>query len=1092
MNIKRIVSLGLAALIASVAGAADLAKQFASPPDSAKARVYWWWLNSRVSKEGITRDLEEYRAKGVGGVLLFDAGSPAGPMPAGPKFMSPEWREMVKHALREADRLGIEVSINLCSGWDSGGPWITPEYAAKQFTQSELAVEGPRHFSGKLPPPPGQAAFYREVAVQAVRAQPGRPASPRPRVTASSSQKDYPASQAADENEQSFWVSDGWHPGDAPTKEKPEWLRFEFAEPLTVRKLHLFPQTPYGPRQIEVQVSKDGQQFTTVKAFPIPNRDYVELPLPATTAKVFRILITASYATQNAQISEVSWGDKKPGGRRALLLLKSGRDSSPLWSPSGSVRALMEAPLPELEASPNDAPIDPSAIIDLTSKTGADGQLEWDVPAGAWTIVRTGCTITGARVSATSPGGEGFEMDWLNAAATDHHFKTMAEVLIQDAGSLAGKSLKYFHDDSWEVGLPNWTGGFLEEFKKYRGYEARPYLPVLAGRIVGSAGISDRFLHDFRKTVADCLAENHYGRLAELAHQKGLQTHCEAGGPCWTKAPPMDALRNLGRCDIPMGEFWQSPEWKEGGQNHATKQIACAAHIYGRTYVAAEAFTKIGPHYEESPADLKPTADIAFCEGINRFFMHTSTSSRPEDGQPGNEYFAGTHFNRNVTWWEQSGAWLAYIARCQYLLQQGRFVGDVCFFNGDIAPSFGEVKHVDPSLGPGYDYDVCNADVLLTRMSVKAGRIVLPDGMSYRLLALPNRLTMPVEILRKVKELVEAGATVAGPKPSRDPGLKNYPRCDDEVKAFADSLWGEVDGRNVTQRNAGQGRIVWGKTLREVLLADNVAPDFEYSSKGVFLDFIHRKTGDTEIYFVANRSNQLAQSECTFRVSGKQPELWDAVTGERREAAAFRQAKGRTTLPLEFAPYGSMFVVFQQPIAPDAAGQAPRNFPTYSTPFEIAGDWEARFDPKWGGPASAKFERLVSWTQRTEPGIKHYSGKATYQKTFDLPDALRGRGQPLVLDLGTVKNIAAVRLNGKNLGVVWTHPWRVEITDAVQEAGNRLEIEVVNLWAEPLDRRRGAPAGKASDAGQRPIRKRLSAAGIRLARPGDPARGGVA
>ncbi len=314
---------------------------------------------------------------------------------------------------------------------------------------------------------------------------------------------------------------------------------------------------------------------------------------------------------------------------------------------------------------------------------------------------------SGDQVFCASPGGAGPTMDFLSAAAMDFHFQKTAAILIEDAGPLAGKTLKYFHDDSWEVGLPNWTDSFLDDFRKYRGYDARPYLPVLAGVVVGGVEISDRFLYDYRRTVADCIANNHYARFAELAHAKGVQIHCEGGGPCYPKVPPLDALMNLGRTDVPMGEFRQSRHWKEKGQNIAGKQTAAAAHIYGKTFAAAEAFTKIGPHWEECPADLKPTADIAFCEGINRFFLHTWTSTRPEDGVPGHEYFAGTHFNRNVTWWPQAGAFFTYISRCQHLLQQGLFVADVCYCNGDNAPNKVEVKHADPSLGPGCSTRVC-------------------------------------------------------------------------------------------------------------------------------------------------------------------------------------------------------------------------------------------------------------------------------------------------------------------------------------------------------------------------------------------------
>ncbi|MFA6560645.1 MAG: glycosyl hydrolase [Verrucomicrobiia bacterium] len=1046
----------LCALTGIVSAADDLASRFAAPPDSAKPRVYWWWLNSLVDKEGITRDLKEYRAKGIGGVLLFDAGMPAGPMPAGPKFMSQEWLEMFQHALREADRLGIEVSVNLCSGWDAGGPWITSEFAAKHFVQSELRLVGPRRFSGKLSRPAGDSSCYRDVCVQAVREQSGNRPLPLPSVSASSAM--HPTANAVDGNEETFWVSEGRKPGEGPTQQKPEWLRFEFIEPITAKTLHLIPRTPFGPRQIEVQVSQDGQEFATVKAFSLTKEASFELPLPPTTARIFRILITDSYATQNTQVREVWWDNRKTDGRALLVALKSGRDSSPRWSPNGSIRELVEAPLPKLDVAPGDAPINPDSIVDLTAKVRADGQLDWDVPEGRWTILRTGCTITGAKVRCSNPGGEGFEMDWLSTAATDLHFKSMADVLCRKAGPLAGKSLKYVHDDSWEVGLPNWTDGFLAQFKKFRGYDARPYLPVFAGRIVTSAEVSDRFLHDFRKTVADCLADNHYGRLAKLARAKGLRIHCEAGGPCYPKAPPMDALKNLGRCDVPMGEFWQSSHWKESGQNHATKEIACAAHIYGRIYVAAEAFTKIGPHYEESFADLKPTADIALCEGINRFFLHTSTCSRSDDGKPGYEYFAGTHFNRNVTWWEQSDAFLAYVARCQHLLQQGLFVGDVLYYNGDGAPNFVEVKHTDPSLGPGYDYDVCNAEVLLTRASVKNGRIVLPDGMSYRLLVLPERRTMPVEVLRKIAALVKAGATVVGPKPLNDPGLKNYPRCDDEIAKLAAEGWGDCNGQTVMEHRFGKGRIVWGKTLRTILLADGVQPDFEFqgSDRDTFLDFIHRTAAGTEIYFVANRKDRREVADCTFRVCGKQPELWDPITGRTQPAVAFKQSAGRTTLPLEFAPHGSLFVVFRKPIATDASGPTAHNFPAYRDAQELGGPWTVQFDPKWGGPEqTVTFEKLDDWTARPEARIKHYSGKVTYRTTFE--SKIQNPKSKIYLDLGKVKNVAQVRLNGRDLGVVWTAPWHVEITDAVKPAGNVLEIDVVNLWPNRLIGDAGLP-----------------------------------
>jgi hypothetical protein len=1077
MMIKTVLAMMTFSLLAAGSQAAttqqDLTQGFQKPPNSARPRVYWWWLMSLVSKEGITKDLEEMAAKGIGGVLIFDCAGVGMPMPAAPSFMSPGWRENFRHALREADRLGLEVSVNLCSGWDAGGSWITPDHASKHFQQAELIVNGPQKFSDKLPKPVGdtpayreiamgvgtrpaaplsaQAENYREIAVQAVprKAVPGRP---RVRATASSAQPAHPVEKALDGVPQTIWVSGGYQPGDAPTRERPEWIRFEFDAPFTAGSLRLLSNEGYGPRSFDLQVSDGSAPFRTVKSFELDTKGAEALDFPETTARVFRLLFTSSYTKENIHVREVSLANMPPVviSVDPLLAIKSGRDSFPGFGEKGPIRPLVEAPLAEPQKDSGRFVVDPQKIIDLSDKVAPDGTLEWDVPPGAWTIVRTGYACNGDQIMCASPGAAGPCLDFLSKAAIEFHWKHTAEILLEDAGPLAGKTLKYFHIDSWEAGLPNGSATFREDFRKFRGYDPIPYLPVLAGHVVTSEEVSDRFLYDFRKTIGDCLAENHYGRLAELAHARGVKIHCEAGGPCYPRVPPLDALKNLGRTDIPMGEFWQSEQWKENGQHIAGKQTACAAHIYGKTLAAAEAFTSTR-YYREDFNDLKPTGDKAFCEGINRFFLHTWTSSRPQDGVPGFEYAAGTHFNRNVTWWPMAGAFMSYISRCQFLLQQGLFVADVCYYYGDNTPNQVEVKQVDPSLGPGYDYDVCNAEVLLTRMEVRDGRMVLPDGMSYRILVLPERRAMPVEVVRKLKSLVEAGATVVGPKPVRDPGLLNYPQCDAEVTKLADEIWGDCDGQKVREHRYGKGRIFWGKPLREILQADGVPPTFEYTSSGgkSFLDFIQRRAGETEIYFVCNRNERSEAVDATFRVKGKQPELWDAVTGEMRPAAAFRQEGGRTIVPLEFDPYGSTFVVFRKTIAATAAGKDERNFPVWAEPVELTGAWEVAFDPRWGGPESVRFEKLMNWPAREEPGIKHYSGRATYRKSFDLPDALHG-AKRLRLNLGVVKNVAEVRLNGRNLGVVWTAPFSVDITQAVKPADNKLEIDVINLWPNRL------------------------------------------
>jgi len=536
--------------------------------------------------------------------------------------------------------------------------------------------------------------------------------------------------------------------------------------------------------------------------------------------------------------------------------------------------------------------------------------------------------------------------------------------------------------------------------------------------------------------------------------------HPESGGP---HAVPIDAQQCLGFSDAPMSEFW-AWSWRHrvGDTNRFfVKQPASAAHAYGRKLVLAEGFTTIGPHWQETLWDnLKPSFDHALCEGLNLLVWHAFVCSPQEAGMPGIQYFAGTHLNPNSTWWSRSGPFFAYINRCQWMLQQGLFVADVAYYYGDHVPNFTQLKRTDPAqVLPGYDYDVVTEEVVLTRMSVRDGRLVLPDGMSYRVLVLPDRTTISLPVLRKLRELVLAGGTIIGPKPVQAGTLRDYPQCDAEVVQLAGELWGAPV----------KGRVIQGKTAREVLLADGVLPDFEFAltpadsmsaapsgtekqAESILLkdvpvlNYLHRRVGDADIYFVCNSSNNYVKASCTFRVAGRRPELWDPGSGRLRPAVAWSPVCRRMVVPLEFTPYGSIFVVFRKPVSIRVSGEAKGNFPTFTPLDELDGPWTVQFDPAWGGPASCEFDSLVSWTQRPEEGIKFYAGTATYRKTFDLPPSSRRKGDRVWLDLGNVKELAEVRLNGKSLGVLWAFPFRVDVTDALKSKGNKLEVDVVNFW----------------------------------------------
>jgi hypothetical protein len=1017
----------------------DLASGFTNPPDSAKPWVFMWWYG-KITPEDITQHMEELKSKGVGGVLLFDHGG----MPGVP-YAGDAWRELFRHTVREADRLGLKMGANICAGWPSGGPWVTPENSSWMVVSSDTLITGLQNYTGRLPEPTGKGFLYKDIAIQAFPFAAGKP-DPFPVVTVSSNPQEL--RNLLDGNYNTVWNA-GDNDG--------QWIQEDFGTALTVDWAWI---DIMG--KVDIQASDDGIAFrhiTTLEG-PWPQWNPVYEAVPATTARWFRIGVPAK-----ARIRDFALGTRVEVERFASLAAKRAL-TNPLGMmttrQSDQTRFIRE----DLKSLPGEPVLQVNERIDLTTSLSDSGMLNWKVPPGTWKVVRIGRSTTGL-----NNGGGGLLTDYLSPAASEQNFENAMKPLISDAGSLAGKTFQYFHEDNVEIGgVYSWTPGLLEEFQKRRGYDPSPYLAALAGEIVGNTGITDRFLADIRRTIADCVAEGHYQRWAELVHAHGVKVRAEAGGQNLPILFCNDGLMNLGKMDVPVAEFWENeywkenqwapannhaittPGWDEAAQNINAKQVASAGHLYGKNIVAAESFTSLGrrAHWGVAPADLLLYANIAFCEGINAMTIHGSATSGPEEGKPGKVFAAGTHFNHNITWWNQSDAFLKYLSRCQYMLQQGRFVADVLYYNGDEVPNVVPPKNIDPSLGFGYDYDVCNTEILLARLSVKGGRIVLPDGMSYRVLVLPDRPVIPVKVALKIKELVAAGATVMGPKPLRTPGLSGYPESEQQLKDIADAAW-------------GNGGVINGLSIREVLAKAHVSPDFSYRRKteNDLLDYIHRHTADADIYFVANRRSTQLAALCTFRVGEMQPELWNPVTGEQQLLPQFESNNGLTTIPLEFEPYGSMFVVFRKdhPLAKSGSRKnTATNFSGFYSVLEIAGPWQVQFDAQWfypvdrlsGEQASGLFvfDKLADWTSRPEPAIQYFSGTALYRKTFNITQSMAGRR--LFLDLGIVKETARVRLNGKDLGVLWCHPWRVEITGTIRQGENKLEVEVVNLWPNRL------------------------------------------
>ena len=880
------LSLGLTT---SAASTDSLETGFLNPPDSARPQTWWHWMNGNITKEGITADLEAMKQIGLGGATIVnvDCGIPRGPV----AFMSPAWREDFKFAVQEANRLGLELCVENCAGWSSsGGPWNTVTNAMQRVTTSEVRVTGPTGFNAALPQPPTTLGFYRDIAVLAFPAPDGEGVRMReagPVATASGDEP--PGDKLTDGDSKTFILLPVPQPG------QPQYAQLEFQKPFSARTVKITGGRGMPECSGEIQVSDDGTRFRDLRPFAFGRRGSamrtVSLGAKPVAARFWRVQFTSAAATAtNIPLAEIELAprltieniDAKAGFNGAAVL--SARDAE--------------------DAA--DGAIPRRKIVDLTARLAASGRLDWHVPTGHWVILRLGYTPTGVKNHPAPKEGEGLECDKLSKAALDAHWAGFMQKILDDIGPLAGKTLDSSLIDSYEVGGQNWTKSFREEFQKRRGYDPLKFLPAFTGRVVDNPAVSERFLWDVRRTIADLFAENYYGHFAELCRQHGLQNAVEP------YTGPFESLQCGAPADVVMGEFWT------GSQGHASvKLVASIAHIYGKTIVGAESFTArpdVG-RWQNDPYSLKTLGDLMFCQGVNRYTFHRYAMQPWTNRWPGMTMGPwGIHFERTETWWSQGKPWIDYIARCQFLLQQGRAVADAAYFDGQSAPV--EMRADNPALPAGYDYDAVDADVLLHGATVQNGRLTLASGANYAVLILPpDDINMTPQMLECLRKLVRAGATVVGPRPRHSPSFQSYPQCDVQVEKLAGELWGKCNGRTIRENAYGQGRIAWGKSLAEVLASQNLKPDFEFqgASAGTHLAYTHRVAGASDIYFVSNQRRRFDSAECAFRISGQVPELWHPDTGVIEPAPVWSASSGRTTVRLDFDPAGSVFVVFRHP-----------------------------------------------------------------------------------------------------------------------------------------------------------------------------------
>ncbi len=717
------------------------------------------------------------------------------------------------------------------------------------------------------------------------------------------------------------------------------------------------------------------------------------------------------------------------------------------------------------------------SVVELSSRMSKDDMLDWTVPSGKWAVMRIGYTCTGARVSTSSTTWQGLALDYLSRDAFDFYWRTVAEPILARAGHHVGRTLKYMETDSWECGGMNWTDGFEREFAREMGYDPVPYLAVLAGYVVDGMEATTAFLADFRKCIAHMIARNHYGRFAELAHARGMGIQPESAGP---HAAPIDGILNYSYSDIVMSEFWApSPHRPTPPSRFFVKQASSVAHVYGKRIVGAESFTTIGPHWNDPIGSAQKSAfDHEICSGLNRVYFHTFTTSPASMGLPGQEYFAGTHVNPRVTWWDESAGFIDYMRRTQAFAQSGGFVADILHYYGDHVPNIYPLKEADHAHAlPGFDYDVADEQALLALKVDGEGRIVAPSGARYRVLTLPDHRVLSLAAIRKVDSLLKDGATVVGERPERCVSLVGGAKAQAEFAATAKSLWGaSCDAKGVSA--VGKGRLVTGRNAREYLLASGLKPDF--AAKGP-MDYAHYSFTDGDAYFVSSQTGEERDVVCEFRVVGRVPELWNPLTGEIRELRAFAVHDGVTSVPLRFDPFGAYLVVFRKPSG--NCGSAKSNFADCTVAATLEGAWKVSFDPKWDGPENVDFPSLSDWTENADERIKYYSGKATYRKRFSFA---KKSGVRYALRLGDVRDagFARVRLNGRDLGVAWTHPFRLDATAALADGDNDLEVTVVNSWYNRVKGDQLHPKGKQHTktnirlVGSKGATQRLSSSGL--------------
>ena len=1020
-----------------------LKDNFRNPPDSSKPRTWMHAMSSNMTKEGMTKDLEAIEKVGIGGVLLFNIsqGIPNGLV----KYNSDEHHEMIKHAAKECERLGLSFGVHNCDGWtSSGGPWIKPEESMKMVVWSETIANGGENVELQLSKPTVREGFYRDIAVIAYPALKSEmaDATNQPIITASDKGFDGVVATDGKIDRGTTIIMEG--------NEKP-WIQYEYKKPQTISSV--FMVFIPGGGEVELQYSDDGKTFKTLqKLFKVRTGKgewAINDNFEPITSRFFRLQLSEGFTIKEAKLLSTYCFQNVLG--RTSMARTEDAALLPVGNPDTSML------------------IDKNSMIDISADMDSVGVLKTKLPEGNWTIMRFGYTSTGAFNWPASDEGRGLECDKFSKSAIEKHYNSFVKRVVENSKNVAQNALQYVEIDSYEMGGQNWTEGFDSIFQAKMGYDMKQFLPLFAGRFIDDTTTTEAVLWDLRNVSSDLMTDNYYGYFTELCHRDGLKTYIEPYG-----FGPLNNLDIGGKADMNMGEFWMS---RPLIMAQVTPAVS-ASHIYGKEITSAESFTTMpGINWKGNPAMAKVTGDKAWAAGINEFMFHRFAHQANPNVKPGmtmNRW--GFHFDRTQTWWENAGAdWFKYIARGSYLLRQGVPVSDLLVFVGEGSPnSIFDRESFEPNIPSGTNFDCVNADVLVNRIEVKKKQMVLPEGTTYKMLVLRNSDRISLKTIKRIHEISKAGVPIVGLKPTKLAGYLNSEQDVSNFQKLVEEIW--ANPKTYTS-------FEWDKIMEQ----EQILPDFEVSGRDD-LTFMHRKAGETDIYFFYNPDSLSRQFEIACRVKGKIPELWDPMLGSTTKIGRFEHDEDKTKTWLTMEAEGSAFVVFREfskgvvsvvePGSPSFATQYTldeKNKLVFTSSengtfeaitntgkkitstinniplsFQIGGAWSVQFLKKDDFDSTIIFNELSDWKDNSVDEIQHYSGTAIYRKVFLMDATELSDDKKYVLDLGDVKIVAAVKLNGKNVGIDWMPPFELDITEFIKAGENALEIQVTNQWSNRL------------------------------------------